>query len=157
MEGDLANTSNKFDAHLNAVPSQAGIKQDDIQMQQNDDLNVAQDLDAYKKLTNDKLEALSLEIAQERENLKTVNETVNTLTGAMEKGFNRIESLEISDRDHVVIIDGVEVNEDKSLLVNTVDALNRYSDIRLYYNGIAQCNYFGNQTRDGMPRPVRLT
>ena len=55
-----------------------------------------------------------------------------------------------------MIVDGVEMKEDKSLLQNTVDSLNKYSDVELFYDEIDQCNYYGKLQRDNQPRPVRL-
>ena len=104
----------------------------------------------------DKVNRITEELDNIKKNEDILNDSVKILTDTQDKCVTRIEGLEISDRDHVVILDGIELLPNKSLTMNTVDTLNRYSDINLRYGEIEQCNFYGKMNRDNQPRPIRV-
>ena len=111
-----------------------------------------QDLETVKKKMNntnidnqlpndalkDEMDAISAKLAEIKKSTEIINESVVVLTDSQEKCINRVENLEISDRDHVVIVEGINISPEKSLLVNAVDALNKFSDINLFYKVFLQ-------------------
>ena len=61
----------------------------------------------------------------------------------------RVEMLEISDRDDVVIIDGIEPEPNKSLAYSVCNQLNKHIDLKLDPKEIIQCSYIGKADDDG--------
>ena len=58
---------------------------------------------------------------------------------------HRVELLEINDRDTVLIVDGVKLEENKTLKESLLTQLNANLDINLQPREIMQCNYIGKE------------
>ena len=72
-----------------------------------------------------------------------ITEKVNTLETVIKSLDNRVEMLETSDRDDVVIVDGIEPEQNKSLSHSVCNQLNKHMHLKLDPKEIIQCIFIG--------------
>ena len=75
----------------------------------------------------------------------------------LEKIENRLENLEISDREDIIIVDGIRPNPDKPLIEQVCDDINKNMDVDLDYNEVLNCTFIGkDDPKNKNPRSIRL-
>ena len=68
---------------------------------------------------------------------------------------HRIESLEISDGEDVIVIDGITPDENHRLAYSVVTQLNNHMDMNRHYDGIIHCSLMGKpEPGDIRPRTI---
>ena len=58
--------------------------------------------------------------------------------------LSTVSSLEICDRENVLLVEGVTPNDNADPTTAVVNELNRFTDINLQENEIQHCSYFGS-------------
>ena len=106
------------------------------------------DIDEIKKGKRDQMDGM-MDMGTSNIELTQLDERLDTIE-------NRIENLEIQDRQSIVILDGIEVEPEKTLAESVKTQMNANMDVNLKDEEIVQCSFLGRPTQPGTKRPIKV-
>ena len=119
---------------------------------------IMESLEENQKALEEKLNSAVKNMAAPQAGAKLASVNLPTaLQTRIEKVEHRVETLEILERDDVIIVDGLENKHKKPLDEEICDELNHHTDLTLHPSELMKCSFIGSlKNPPTLPRSIRV-